>query len=109
LDIVQEKKQQRERQRVLEQESIKTLHDKIRSKKNVATAEKTIRLKDISKYIGSELVVHDNNNLTHTGIMYKATDEYLQLYKELHGGRFDFQIEKQNIRQIRLSNNNSKR
>lgn len=108
-EIILEKEQQQRKQRAAEENNLMALHDKIREKKHSSLSSKPIDMKNINDYIGLELEIDDSNNIRRNGIMYKVTDDHLLLYKELYGGRLEFQIEKQNIRQIRLSKNISNR
>ena len=101
--IMEEKTVAQEKQRAGQADKIKAMHSKLSSKNQPELPQATINMSNISSYIGSELMVLDANNVTHTGIMHKTTKKYLQFYKELHGGRFEFQIARENVRNVRLS------
>lgn len=102
--IILEKRAARERERAKQAEKIKALHAKLSPSKQATGQRQRIAIKDISAYIGSELIVQDTNNVSHTGIMSQVTKRHLHLYKELHGGRFEFQIPHENVNSIHLSN-----
>lgn len=107
-DVVQEifgRKEEPSKEQLAKQDrEANAMHSKItprkkKSKKN----RKPIAYHDLARFMGKSLDIQLSDSRMQSGILDKVTENHIELYRILSGGRFAFEIKRNNIKQVFIS------
>lgn len=81
----------------------KAIHSKLIPRKKKSHNRKPIAYDDLTRFMDEKLDVHLSDERMQQGVLSKVTKDHIELYRILSGGRFTFEIERNKIKHIFIS------